>query len=210
MRPFLFAALVSAFVVPHASAFDVMNEKMSYVDSKYLTLGLGLGFAGLLRTTGVEGDAGFGLRVTAGHHFKKFLQAEIVYQFSLLPLNSPEAQPATGRLSTTALMNQEYIRLILEYPATVVQPYLSAGFGGYNIYGIDQETALSFPTQMQVPLAVGLRAYVFRNKLSLDAEFGYQFLFGENQRADTLALLGLDEVNFDAYSCMFTFSYHFL
>jgi hypothetical protein len=206
-------SLITFFVilaaVSPARAFDVINEKINYADSKYLTLSAGLGFVGFAQTSGVRSDTGFGFRLAAGHQFTNYLESEIAYQFSIFDIVSPDPVAPANTLSAGAGMNEVALRVILSYPAVLLQPYLSGGIGGYNIYGVDQ-TALSFPMKLEFPVGVGLRAYTYKNRISFDAEFNYQFLLGTNQSPDTLALLKLNKVDFNAYSAMLTFTFHAL
>ena len=192
-----------------AYAFDVINEKLSYADSKFLVLSMGLGFGGFAQQTGVAGHSGFGFRMAAGHHFNQYLSAEIAYQLSLLHLTSPDpVAPATSR-QISGGMNQEALRFVVSYPAVLLQPFLSFGVGGYNLFGVD-ETGLSFPTNLEFPVGAGVRAYIYKNKLSVDVEYNYQFLLGVNQSPQTLGLLGLKKVDFNSYSLMATVSLHCL
>lgn len=192
-----------------AYAFDVINKRLSYMNSKFVTFGVGLGFTGFAREKGIAGGTGFGFRVAAGHHFNQYLQAEFVYQFSTFNFSSPDPIDPSLSLRTRAIMNQEILRFILLYPAVLAQPFVSVGIGGYNWDGVNQETALSFPINFQIPVSAGVQAYLYKNLISLDAEFSYQFLFGENQPPDTLALLGLNKISFDTYSFMTSFTFHF-
>jgi len=189
-------------------AFDVLDRKTTFEDSKFITLGAGLGATGFLRQKGISGDTGFGFRVSAGHHFNRYLQAEIVYQFSTFEFSSPDPIAPTQFLHTRAAMNQEVLRFVISYPTVLAQPFLSIGFGGYDWVGVNQETALSFPMNFQIPFAAGIRSYIYENVVSFDIEFGYQLLFGENQSSDTLTLLGLNKVSFDTFSAMASFVFH--
>jgi hypothetical protein len=191
-----------------ASAFDVVDEKTSYLDSKYVTLGVGLGITGFSHQSGISGNTGFGFKVSAGHHFNRYLQAEILYQFSTFYWNTPDPVTPTAALRTRAEMSQEAIRLVALYPAVVAQPFLSVGIGGYNFLGVNQATGLSFPMNFMIPLGAGVQTYLLKNRLSFDVEFNYQILFGENQSADTLAILGLQSVSFNTYSVMGSFVFH--
>ncbi|HLG19642.1 MAG TPA: outer membrane beta-barrel protein [Bdellovibrionota bacterium] len=195
---------------PSVQAFDVLDRQASYHDSKYITLGAGLGFTGFAFQEGIDGDPGFAFRVSGGHHFNRYLQAEILYEFSTFRFHSPDPIAPTTQLSTRSAMNNEMIRFVLTYPAVLLQPYVSAGIGGYNWIGVNDETALSFPINFSLPLAAGLRAYIYKNLVSMDLDFNYYILFGENQSADTLTLLGLDKVSFDSYAFMTSFTFHFL
>ncbi|MFH1018877.1 MAG: outer membrane beta-barrel protein [Pseudomonadota bacterium] len=206
-------SLVTFFAVLAAGApayaFDVVNEKLSYSDSKFVTLSTGLGFCGFSRQTGVSGNAGFGVRVAVGHHFNQYLLAEIAYQYSLFHLTSPDPVAPGTSFRSEGSMNQEALRFELSYPAVLLQPFLSFGIGGYNLYGID-ETGLSFPTNFEVPLGAGIRAYTLKNRMSVDVEYNYQFLIGVNQPPDTLRLLGLGKVGFNTYSLMASITFHWL
>jgi hypothetical protein len=205
----LFMPVLLILASSSASAFDVIDRQTGYIDSKYITLGTGLGFTGFSQTTGVDGDLGFGFRVTGGHHFNRYLQFELIYELSTFRFRSPDPVNPATQLSTRAEMNQEILRFVLTYPDLLLQPFVSAGVGGYNWFGVDDETALSFPIDFSLPLAAGLRAYIYKNLISMNFDFNYYILFGENQSDDTLALLGLDEVSFDTYSFMTTFTFHF-
>lgn len=197
---------MAAAVPGSASAFDVVDRQTSYAGSRFITLGVGLGFTGFAHQAGISGNTGFGLRVSAGHPFSRYLQAEILYQFSTFTWNSPDPISPASFLKTRAELNQEVIRLIALYPAVLAQPFVSVGFGGYAFTGVDQETGLDFPIDFQIPVGAGVRSYVYKNRISLDLEFNYQFLIGENQPADTLQILALDRVAFDTYSVMASFT----
>ncbi len=199
----LWAAASSAY------AFDVVDEKLSPSDSKFLTFSTGLGFSGFARETGVHGNAGFAIRVAAGHHFNQYFLAEIAYQYSMFHLTSPDPVAPANLYRSSGGMNQEALRFELSYPALLLQPFVSFGFGGYNLFGID-ETALSFPSNFQIPLGAGVRAYTYKNRMSVDVEYNYQFLMGVNQPADTLKILGLNKVDFNTYSLMATVTWHWL
>ncbi len=204
----LIPLVLGAVIALPAHAFDIVHEKTSYLDSKYVTLGIGLGVAGLMNESGVQGDTGFGVRITAGHHFSRYWQAELSYQFSFFDLRSPDPINPTQLLRSGAQMNQVVLRGILLYPAVMMQPYLSAGVGGYDLFGVAQRTALRFPMNFQIPIAAGVQGYIYKNMISFDAEFSYQFLLGENQPQDILTVLGLNRVRFDAYSVMMSFTFH--
>jgi len=193
---------------PRGQCFDVMDRRISYEDSKYVTLGAGLGFTGFSLQEGISGDKGFGFRVSAGHHFNRYLQAEIVYQFSTFTFRSPDPIAPNSSLHTRAAMNQELLRFILSYPTVLAQPYISLGIGGYDLIGVNGETALSFPIDFEFPISAGIRAYIYKNLTSVDFDFTYHILFGENQPQDTLSLLDLNKISFNTYSFMISFSFH--
>jgi hypothetical protein len=188
----------------------VINEKTSFEESKFVSFGAGVGFLDFSRESGIDGDAGFGFRLSGGHHFNRYLEAEFSYLFSTFRFDSPDPVSPAVSLNTRAGMNQYMMRMILTYPDVLLQPYISAGVGGYDWFGINSETALSFPIHFMFPVSSGVRAYVYRNRISLDLDFTYSFLLGENQTQDTLTLLGLNKVEFDTYSFMGSFTFHFL
>jgi hypothetical protein len=194
---------------PAARSFEVVNERLSYADNKYLSLRSDLGFTGFAQTKGVDAKAGFGLRVGAGHTLNQFMEAEFIYQLSTFRLLSPDPIDPSVRLSTRAGMNQEVIRLNFMVPRLLLQPFVTVGFGAYDLFDVNRETVLNFPSRMQVPLGAGVRAYTHRNNISFNLEFNYQLLFGEDQKPDALALLGLREVSFNTYSFMAGFLFHF-
>ncbi|MFH1263349.1 MAG: outer membrane beta-barrel protein [Pseudomonadota bacterium] len=192
-----------------SSAFDVVDRRESFLDSKYITLGVGLGTTGFSQQMGVSGNTGFGFRVTAGHQFSRYLNAEILYQLSTFAWNTPDpVSPTTATLRTRAELNQEAIRLIALYPAVAAVPFVTVGFGGYALTGVSSATGLDFSQNFMIPFGAGVRTYLYENKISFDVEFNYQILFGLNQSADTLKILGLKEVSFNTYSLMATFGFH--
>jgi hypothetical protein len=209
----LVAAFGVAFfgLLSRADAFEVVDRKTSYADTRFVHFGVGLGMTGFSQQAGISGNSGFGLKVMAGHAFNRYLHGEVLYQFSTFDLNSPSTDPASRGtlLKTGASLNQEAIRLVAIYPELLVQPFLTVGFGGYSFTGVNEETALEFPMNIQIPLGAGIRSYLYKNRISLDLEFNYQILFGENQEADTLALLGLNRVNFNTHSILGTFTFYF-
>ncbi len=208
MRSLVIAGLFVLFS-SRAYAFDIIDRETGFIASKYLTLGVGVGFTGFSRQQGIEGDTGFGLKVTGGHQFNRYLSGEIYYQFSTFNLDSPDPVNPAQKINTGAQMNQTGFNLMLFYPAVLAQPYISVGIGGYNWMGVDPSTALDVPMNFMFPIAAGVRAFIYRNRISLDTEFNYQVLFGENQEPDTLKLLGLSKVSFDSYSFITSVTFHF-
>lgn len=206
MTPRAFALVLMALTAP-AMAFDSLGGR-SYADTRYMNVGLGAGATGFARQKGIDGDLGFGLRLTAGHALNRFVDIQFNYQFSNFDLRSPDPLDPTARVGTNASMHQESIVAALRYPRYFAQPYVSAGVGGYAWTGVDRETTLSFPMNVFFPLAAGVRTYLVRNFLSFDAEFSYQWILGEDQDADTLALIGASEVAFDTYSVTGTLQFH--
>ena len=202
------SALLVALLPGTSRAFDVIDRNLTYVESRYMVLGVGLGFQDFARQSGFDGSMGFGFRISAAHNFNRFLAADLYYQLTTFRFSSPDPINPRALLNTRAAMNEECLRVLLFYPATVIQPYLSAGVGGYGFIGTNQETALSFPINLQLPVGAGVRSYIYKNRISLDFDFSYHFLFGENQDAQTLALLGIKRVSFDTYSLMASFMFH--
>lgn len=198
-----------ALFVPSASiAFDVVDREKNYADSKYVSLSAGAGMTGFAHQKGVSGDAGFGFQIKAGHAFSRYLQAEFLYQFSTFDWTTPDPIDPSRNVHTGASLNQIIMRALLLYPEFIVQPYVTVGVGGYSFMGVNQETAMSFPMHMLLPVGAGARSYIYKNQISFDVEYNYQIFFGENQSADTLALLGLNKVSFNMYSIMGTFTFH--
>jgi len=181
-----------------ALSFDVNHKNQSFVGTRYVTFGIGVGMTGFARQQGIQGDPGFGLRITAGHQFNRYFDAELFYQFSTFRFDSPDSINPASSLNTRAV----------SYPLAFIQPFVSAGIGGYNLVDINRETALSFPFDFELPLAAGVRTYLLRNLISLDVEFTYHLLFGTNQSVDTLALLGLSKLEFDTYSALVSVTFH--
>ncbi len=201
---FISLLLILAFPI---GAMEHLSKAQSFIESKHLTLGVGLGTSSFTLQENVDASYGFAFRVSAGHHFKSYLHGEMVYQFSTLRMNSPDPVLLGQFINTRVMMNQEYFRLLFLYPKFQIQPYLALGVGGYGI-GADTKSALSFPIDWMIPLAAGLRWYYLKNKFSLDVEYAHFILFGENQDANTLGLIAKDEVGFDTQSLMATFVFH--
>lgn len=199
---------LSALFTSSTFAFDSIHESTSYEDSKFFTYGAALGSTGFSSEKGLSGGLGFGFRILVGHHFNRYLETQFHYQFSTFNLTSPDPVFPSQSLTTRAAMNQETLRLIYSYPALAFQPFVSAGFGGYNLTAVNQETGLAFPLNLVVPVGVGVRWYLLRNMLSIEGQFDYEFLFGENQPADVLALLGVSKVSFNTYSTMLSVTLH--
>jgi hypothetical protein len=201
LQSWLLGTVILCAVSP-ARAFDVVDRQTSFSDSKFVSLAAGFGLTGFSHQKGISGNTGFGFKVSAGHPFSRYLQGEILYQFSTFNWDSPDPVAPASFVKTRASLNQEVIRLIALYPALLAQPFVTVGFGGYQFTGVSQITGLSFPMNFEIPLGAGVRSFVYKNRLSFDVEFNYQILFGENQSPDTLALLGLNKVSFNTYSIM--------
>ena len=201
-------ALASILVVFPAGAFEALSSGKSYPDIRYLEVGLGAGALGFARQENIDGNLGFSIRLSAAHPLNRYVQIQFNYQFSHFDFASPDPLDTSSNIRTDASMNQESIVARFLYPRFAIQPYLSAGLGGYSWSGVDRETTLSFPMNLFVPLSAGLRTYFVKNLISFDAEFSYHLLFGENQSADTLALINRDRVSFDTYGITGTFQFH--
>lgn len=191
-----------------AFAFEVPHERKSYVVSKHLSLGAGFGAGGVVRGEQISGDPGFSFKVVGGHHFTPWLKGELFYQFTNFSLKSPDPILVGSKIDSRMSMNHEALRVLVVLPSHFIQPFLGVGLGGYNGISVDRKTALSFSMDVFVPLSAGVHVYFLKNKCSLDLEFNYNLLFGENQDAATLGLLGVSRISFDTYSSMATFNLH--
>jgi len=192
----------------NALGYDSLFKNKSYINTKYISFGVGSGTIGFANQEGISGNTGFSIRGTAGHHLNRYVQLLFMYQFSNFEFDSPDPLNTSATINTNASMNQESLRAVFSYPSLFVQPYLSAGIGGYNWFGVSRETTLSFPIQLYVPTAIGFRIFLIKNLFSFDAEFSYDWMFGENQKQSTLGLLNINKVSFDTYGITGTFTWH--
>lgn len=189
-------------------AYELPGKNKSYLNTKYISFGVGSGTIGFADQTGISGNTGFSIRATAGHHLNRYVQLVFAYQFSNFDLDSPDPLNTLSTINTNASMNQESLQAVFSYPDFFVQPYVSLGVGGYNWFDVSRETTLSFPINVFVPTTVGFRTYIIKNVFSFDAEFAYNWTFGENQKQSTLSLLNLNKVSFNTYGVTGTFTLH--
>lgn len=195
-------------LTPLTHAFDYPGSHKSFAHTKYLSLGVGSGYVNFHNQKGVDFGPGFAIKFRAGHAINKYFEVAFTYQYSNFAVNSPDPLNNASAISTYASMNQESIQLYAYYPKWFVQPYVSSGIGGYSMTGMDRSTALSFPFDVFIPLNVGVKTYFHKNIISFDTEFGYQWIMGENQEADTLNLLNVSEVALNAYHLTGVFTFH--
>ncbi|MEZ4845797.1 MAG: hypothetical protein R2877_02180 [Bdellovibrionota bacterium] len=210
MRSILFT-LIFSLISTSSMAFEVVNENKSYENNRLFSFDMGLGVSRIARGEGVGNvNPGFVFTTGIGHRINQWLEAQFVYNLSTIRFSSPDPITPASNITSRAGLNQEYIQLKAYYPKVVAQPYISAGFGGYQFFGVNSETAMSFSPNMEVPLGAGFEAFIFKNSVSLNFDFTYHMLLGENQDATTLSILGLNKVSFDIYSITGGFSFHFL
>ena len=191
-----------------ADAFQLLGKKESYLGSRYLTMGLGLGFSGITEFEGVSGGPGFGFEIDLGHEFSQSLTIDFAYKFSLVGFTTPSPIDTTQKVNSTFIFNSEAFRLIYKYARFNIQPYIYVGIGMYNFNSVDSKTGMNFPLNLQIPVGAGVLAYIYRDKLSLKAGLDWHNLIGENQRVEVLNLLGIKSVSFDVYSVMFTLTWY--
>ncbi|MEZ4703794.1 MAG: outer membrane beta-barrel protein [Bdellovibrionota bacterium] len=201
-----FAGLGSSGV---CDAFEYVHLKESYEKNRYLAFDAGLGFSKLSFADNVRSTTGFGMRAGLGHHFSKFLFGEFYYQVAWLGLRSPDPVDPTLVLDSTAVFHQEVLRVLIKDFRVAAMPYLSAGIGAYQFSGVDSSSSLSFPTGIEFPIGVGIKAFLHKDIISLNADFTYHFLLGENQSSSTLQVINRNKVAFDAYSVMVGFEFNF-
>jgi hypothetical protein len=203
--------LLSIFLLPSlGSAFEVVNDHKSYENDRFFSFNLGLGMNQFTNSNGVSGvNPGLAFQTSIGHRFNQWLGVEGVYQLSTIRMFSPDPIAPGSDINTRVGINQEYLRLKLYYPRVVAQPYIGAGFGSYQFFGVNAETAFSFPAGWEVPLSAGFQTFISGNSISLDFDFTYHMFMGENQDATTLGILGVSEISFDMYSLIGSFTFHF-
>ena len=130
-----------------ASAFEIVNEHKSFENDRFFSYNLGLGINGFSRGKGVDSsNPGFAFQSALGHRFSPWFEAQFVYQLSTMRFNSPDPIAPANHIQTRAGLNQEYILLKALYLRVVAQPYISAGFVGYQFFGVNGYTARSFPS----------------------------------------------------------------
>lgn len=208
---FFATILLSLLTVTSASAFEIVNEKKSYENNRLFSYDLALGISRFSNGKGVGNvNPGFVFQTGIGHRINQWLEAQFVYNLSTIRFSSPDPITPASNITSRAGLNQEYIQLKAFYPRVVAQPYISAGFGSYQFFGVNSETAMAFNPNFEIPLGAGFETFIFKNNISLNFDFTYHMLLGENQDATTLGILGLSEVSFDMYSITGGFSFHFL
>lgn len=194
-----------------AQAFEIVNEQKSYENNRLFSFNLGLGINRFAQGKGVDNvNPGFVVQTGLSHRLNRWLEAQFTYQFSTIRFASPDPIAPADTITSRVGLHQEFFSLKAFYPAVVAQPYISAGFGSYQFFGVNSESAMSFSPGWEVPLGAGVQTFIYKNAISLDFDFTYHMLFGENQDATTLGFLGLSEVSFDMYSIIGGFSFHFL
>ncbi|MCB1198967.1 MAG: hypothetical protein KDK51_11385, partial [Deltaproteobacteria bacterium] len=157
----------------------------------------------------VEGKLGPAFQFGLIHPLTQWMDLELIYQFSTFRFDSPDPIVVSQTINSRTGMHQELLRAVFYLPYTMGQPFLSAGIGGYHFTGLDNKTGLNLPLAFEVPVGAGFRGYIFKNHISLQFEYVYHFLFGENQSTSTLALMNRDEFRFNAYTLMGSFTFHF-
>jgi hypothetical protein len=210
MRLILATLLLFAIVQP-ANAFEIVNEQKSFENDRLFSLNLGLGINHIAYGKGMESsNPGMVIQTAIGHRINQWLEAQLVYQISTFRFNSPDPIAPTSVINTRTGLHQEYVLLKAYYPYVVAQPYLSVGFGSYQFFGLNSETALSFPAAFEIPFGAGFQTFIYKNTISLDFDFTYHMILGENQDATTLNFIRRSSVSFDIYSIIGGFSFHFL
>lgn len=209
MRLFLATFLFLHLIQP-AQAFEIVNQQKSFENDRLFSYNVSLGINRFARGHGVDNvNPGFVFQTGIGHRFNQWLEAQVVYQLSTIRFQSPDPISPTSNIKSRVGLNQEYFLLKAFYPTVVAQPYISAGFGSYQFFGVNAESAMSFPAGLEIPLGIGFQTFIYNNDISLDFDFTYHCILGENQDATTLGFLALPSVSFDMYSITGGFSFHF-
>lgn len=211
MRWFLgiLVLLTTGGLCKDAFAFEYVDQKLSFVNHRYLTARIGMGVHTFVENDYVNGTPGPSFQAALQHTVARGVDIEFVYQFSTFRFESPDPILAGETIETRTGMHQEMLRGVFYLPFTMGQPFVSVGAGLYQFTGLDSKTALDLDLGVFVPVGAGFRAFIAKNNISVQFEYTYQFMFGENQSASTLALLGLSEFKVDAYTLMGSFSFHF-
>jgi len=204
--------LALCFVTASATgvfAFEVVDEKQSYENLKFLSLRLGMGAQTFIKGDDVDGSLGPAFEMALGHQFRKGLDFELLYQFSSFNFESPDPIVLNQPLRTRTGMHSQILRSVFYIPTTMGQPFVSVGVGGYFFSGLDAETTLDFGYGFQVPVGVGFRGFFLKNKISVQFEYMYHVLLGDNQADANLALLNRNSFGMDAYTLMGSFGFYF-
>ena len=68
-----------------AWGFEVVNDKTSYENDRFLTLNVGLGMTQFTGTKGVDSaNPGFLFQTAIGHRISQYLGADLVYQLATI------------------------------------------------------------------------------------------------------------------------------
>jgi hypothetical protein len=192
-----------------SSAFDLVGHNKSYLGSRYLTLGFGLGISGIAGYNTVSSATpNFGFEIDLGHEFNESFSMDFSYKFSLVGFDSPNPLDTTQRIGSTFLFNSEAFRLFYKISRFSLQPYAYVGVGAYNFGSVDSKTAMSFPVNIEMPVGIGFDWRMYKDKFSLRTGLDWHILFGENQKIEVLNLLNAKKVSFDVYSVMLTFTWY--
>lgn len=206
---YVYVALLVSLLPSQTYAFEYVDKKESFENLKYLSFRLGAGVHSFVDNDNVDGVPGPAFQFAISHQLVKGIDLEFLYQFSTFRFMSPDPIVTDQTIDSRTGMHQEMIRAIFYLPTTMGQPFVSAGVGGYHFTKLDRKTALDLPFAFEVPVGAGFRAYLLKNQISLQFEYTYHFLFGENQSDSTLGLMNKDEFRFNAYTLMGSFSFHF-
>ena len=207
LKAFFFIGLVCAS--SSSFAFEVVNKKESFENLRYLSARLGMGVQTFTDEGNVNGTPGPSFQFALVRALTRGLDLEFLYQFSTFRFESSDPIVSNQTIDSRTGMHQELLRAVLYLPYTVGQPFLTAGFGGYHFTGLDAKTGLDLGYALEVPVGAGFRAFIAKNNISVQVEYQYHFLLGENQSATTLGLLGQNEFRFNAYAIMGSFTFHF-
>jgi hypothetical protein len=192
-----------------AQAFEYVDEKVSYVNHKFLSFRVGLGTHTFVENDFVDGKPGFSAVLGLQHTVTDGIDLEFYYQFSTFLFDSPDPILTGQTIETRTGMHQEVLRAIFYYPRTMAQPFISAGLGGYHFTGLNSETVLDFGSYaLQAPIGAGLRGYLKKNVLSFQFEYTYHWMWNDQQSDETLSILGIEDFQVDGYSLMASFTFH--
>jgi len=196
-------------MAPCVFSFEVVDEKQSFDNLKFLSLRLGIGAQTFLKGDDIDGSLGPAFELGVGHQLFKGVDLEFLYQFSSFNFESPDPIVLNQPLRTRTGMHHQILRSIFYIPHTMGQPFVSIGVGGYFFTGLDDQTALDFGYGFQVPVGAGFRGFFLKNKISVQFEYMYHILFGENQSDATLTLLNRQDFGTDAFTLMGSFGFYF-
>ncbi len=216
MNPFALAqrrwiclwVFASMFLPGLSYGFDSLSKQESYLNIRRGQMLLGFTAGALISDSGVTNNGeDFGFRLGFGYSFTRRLRLEFIYQFSVIPFESPDPL-SSGTRQTNFHFNSETFRLVYRYDRSKLIPYGFLGLGLYQLSGISSNTGLDFSTDVHMPAGLGIETYLYKDRFSLALEYAYHFMFDENQDSGVLNLLSLDEVSFDIHIATLQIYWH--
>lgn len=219
MRQLFFKSLVILMLTtlwaPASQAIDLFGSDESYLNRHAMHLFFAPGVSQMVSDVGVSSDGlDMGWRFGVGYSFTRRLQLDFLYEFSSVPLTSPN--PLTGSiLNSKFFFISEITRLRYKFDTGFFDrwaavPYVSLGLGLYHTASVNPQSGLDFPIGLQMPVGGGFESFIYKDKLSLSLDYTYHLLFDEEQNVGVLALLGVNDVSFDVQGLFLQLTWYFL